>query len=72
MSSLPGFARKAATMASELSIPATRTPRSASGSAIRPVPIPNSTAPPAPASPASMSTTGVTTAGSNMSAACSS
>ena len=46
MSSLPGFARNSATMASELSIPATRTPRPASGSAIRPVPIPNSTAPP--------------------------
>ena len=49
-------------------MPATRTPRSASGSAIRPVPIPSSSAPPSPAKPASISTTGSTTAGSDMAA----
>ncbi len=54
MCSPPGFARNRATMASELSMPATRTPRSASGSAIRPVPIPNSSAPPCPARSASI------------------
>ena len=53
-------------------MPATRTPRSASGSAIRPVPIANSSAPPAPASSASRSTAGSTTAGSNMPPECSS
>ena len=47
-------------------MPATRTPRSASGSAIRPVPIANSSAAPSPASSASRSTAGPTTAGSNM------
>ena len=55
-------------MASESSMPATRTPRSASGTAIRPVPIANSSAPPSPAKPASTSTTGPTTAGSNIAA----
>src|SRR5919201_835379 len=49
MSSPPGLARNRATMASDLSMPATRTPRSASS--------------------ARVSTTGVTTAGSNMPAA---
>ena len=39
ISSPPGFARSLATIASERSIPATRTPRCESGSAIRPVPI---------------------------------
>ena len=47
-------------------MPATRTPRSASGSAIRPVPIANSSASPSPASSASSATAGSTTAGSNM------
>ncbi len=47
-------------------MPATRTPRAASGSAIRPVPIANSSARPPPASSASRSTAGPTTAGSNM------
>ena len=42
------------------------------GGAIRPVPIPSSSAAPRPARPASRSMTGVTTAGSNMAAACSS
>ena len=35
----PGFARSRATIASDRSMPATRTPRAESGSAIRPVPI---------------------------------
>ena len=44
----PGFARRRATIASEASIPCTSTPRAASGSAIRPVPIASSsTGPPA-------------------------
>ena len=47
-------------------MPATGTPRSASGSAIRPVPIANSSAAPSPASSASKSTAGPITAGSNM------
>src|SRR4051812_40757962 len=64
--SAPGFSRRRASMASELSMPATRTPRSASGSAIRPVPIANSTAAPSPASSASRSTAGPSTRGSNM------
>ena len=42
----PGLSRSLATIASEASIPSTRTPRSASGSAIRPVPIANSSARP--------------------------
>ena len=64
--SAPGFSRSSASIASELSMPATRTPRAASGSAIRPVPIANSSAAPSPASCASASTAGPTTAGSNM------
>ncbi len=64
--SAPGFSRSRASIASELSIPATRTPRAASGTAIRPVPIANSSAPPSPASPASVSTVGPTTSGLNM------
>ena len=64
--SAPGFARRRASISFELSIPATRTPRSASGSAIRPVPIANSSAPPSPASSASSSTAGATTSGSNI------
>ena len=46
MSSPPGFARSFATIAFDRSIPCTCTPRRASGSAIRPVPIPNSSARP--------------------------
>ena len=70
--SAPAFSRRRASMAAELSIPATRTPRSASASAIRPVPMANSSAPPSPASSASASAAGPTTAGSNMVAECSS
>ena len=56
-SSPPGFARSLATIARDRSIPCTGTPRCASGSAIRPVPIPSSSARPLPASPARKSTT---------------
>jgi hypothetical protein len=52
----------------ELSMPR---PRSASGSAIRPVPIANSRAAPSPASSAGVSTAGATTVGSNIPAECS-
>ena len=47
-------------------MPATFNPRAASGRAIRPVPMPNSSAGPGPASSASNDTTGSTTAESNM------
>ena len=67
--SAPGFSRSFATIASERSIPCTRTPRSDSGSAIRPVPIPSSSAAPSPARAARKSTAGSSTSGSNMSAA---
>ena len=70
--SAPGFSRRRSSIASELSIPATRTPRSDSGSAIRPVPIANSSTAPPPASSASRSTAGPTTAGSNTLADCAS
>ena len=42
MSSPPGFSRSRAIIASDASMPCTRTPRSASGSAMRPVPMPSS------------------------------
>ncbi len=45
-SSPPGFARSLATIAFDSSIPWTGTPRCASGSATRPVPIPSSSARP--------------------------
>jgi hypothetical protein len=63
-----GFARSRDSIASELSIPATRTPLSESGIAIRPVPIPNSSAAPSPAYAASISTTGPTTSAVDASA----
>ena len=68
ISSPPGFARNLATIAFDSSIPCTCTPRPASGSAIRPVPIPSSSACPFPASSTRKSTTGSTTSGSNISA----
>src|SRR5579875_3432316 len=49
-------------------MPCTGTPRSASGSAIRPVPTPNSSAAPSPASSATRSTTGPTRSGANIAA----
>ena len=64
----PSFARSWATMSGESSIPATSTPRAANGTAMRPVPIPNSSARPEPASPANTSTTGSTTSGANIAA----
>ncbi len=66
MASPPGLARSRATMARDRSMPCTSTPRRASGSAIRPVPMPNSSARPPPASPASTSATVSVKAGSNM------
>lgn len=65
----PGFARSLAAIARDSSIPCTGTPRRASGSAIRPVPTPSSSARPSPASSARRSTAGSTTAGSNIAAA---
>src|SRR3954451_24940876 len=72
MSAPPGLSRRRVAIARESSMPCTGTPRAASGRAMRPVPMPNSSAAPSPASDASTSTTGSTTAGSNMSAAYSS
>ena len=66
MASPPGLARSRATMARDRSIPCTSTPRRASGSAIRPVPMPSSSARPPPASSASTSATVSAKAGSNM------
>ena len=68
MPSAPGFARSRATIASERSIPWTVTPRAASGSAIRPVPMPSSSAAPSPARSARNSTAGSTTSGANIAA----
>ncbi len=70
--SAPGLSRRRASIASEVSIPATGTPRPASGSAMRPVPMANSSAAPSPASSANRSTAGPTTAGSNMLPECAS
>ena len=42
----PGLARSLATMARDMSMPCTGTPRPASGSAMRPVPMPSSRARP--------------------------
>ena len=68
MSSPPRFARSLATIAFDRSIPCIDTPRRASGRAIRPVPIPNSSARPLPASSTRTSTTGSITSASNISA----
>ena len=56
ISSPPGLSRSRATIARDRSIPATGTPRAASGRAIRPVPIANSSADPPSANVASRST----------------
>ena len=66
MAAPPGLARSRATMARDRSMPCTSTPRRVSGSAIRPVPMPNSSARPPPASPASTSATVSVKEGSNM------
>src|SRR3954454_21271735 len=68
MPDAPGFALSRSSMYGEISIPDTATPRSASGTATRPVPIASSSARPPPASPASRSTVGPSVAGSNRSA----
>ncbi len=65
MASPPGLARSRATMAFDRSMPCTGTPRAASGSAMRPVPMPSSSARPSPARPARKSAVAATTAGSN-------
>jgi len=51
----PGLARSRASIRADASIPVTAMPRAASGSATRPVPIPNSNA--VPASPANRART---------------
>ncbi len=66
MAAPPGFSRSRWSIASELSMPATRTPRSARGTATRPVPIANSRTRPPAASSASVSTVGPMTCGENM------
>jgi hypothetical protein len=72
IASPPGLARSRATIARDMSMPCTGTPRRASGSAMRPVPMPSSRARPelpglGPASPASTSAVRSMTAGSNSS-----
>jgi len=68
IASLPGLARSRAAIAFDSSIPRTGTPRAASGRAIRPVPIPNSSARPLPTRSARKSTTGSTADDSNIAA----
>ena len=68
MSSPPGFARILATIAFDMSIPWTATPRRDSGSAILPVPTANSSAGPSPARSARKSTVGSTASALNISA----
>lgn len=68
IASPPGLARIRSIMARDMSMPATGTPRAASGSAILPVPTANSSTLPPPASSASRSTTGSTASGRNMAA----
>src|SRR5918993_1981072 len=58
--------RSCSTIGADSSMPATGTPRSASGTATRPVPIASSSARPPPASAASLSTVGPSTSGANM------
>jgi hypothetical protein len=60
------LARSRSTMAVEISIPDTGTPRAASGNATRPVPMASSSAAPSPASSASTSTVRPTTSASNI------
>jgi hypothetical protein len=55
-------------MGCDSSMPATRTPRSTSGIATRPVPMASSRAAPSPATAARKSTAGSRTSGSNMKA----
>ena len=60
------FSRSRATIGADSSMPVTGTPRSASGTATRPVPTASSSARPPPASSASRSTAGPSTSGANM------
>lgn len=62
----PGLALSRAVIARDMSMPCTGTPRPARGSAIRPMPTPNSSARPPPASRARRSTAGSTASGVNM------
>src|SRR4051794_33060374 len=68
MPAAPGLARSRSSMCGESSMPDTGTPRSANGSATRPVPTASSSARPSPARSASRSTVGPSVAGSNRSA----
>src|SRR5690349_10002759 len=72
IASSPTFSRTLAAIGAESSMPLTGTPRSARGTATRPVPIASSSAGPSPARSASRSTVGRSTSGANMSAAASS
>jgi hypothetical protein len=60
------FVRSLSTIGRDNSMPVTGTPRSARGTATRPVPMANSSAGPSPDSSASRSTVGVRTSGANM------
>ena len=68
MRSPPGLPRSFSAIAADESMPCTGTPRASSGSAMRPVPTPSSSARPSPASVTRKSTTGSTTSGANISA----
>lgn len=65
IASPPGLSRIRATIARDRSMPWTGTPRSARGSATRPVPTPSSSARPPAASPASSSAIGARVSGWN-------
>ena len=60
------FVRSWSIIGRDSSMPVTGTPRSASGTATRPVPMANSSARPSPASSARRSTVGPSTSGANM------
>ncbi|WP_435588598.1 hypothetical protein [Micromonospora chalcea] len=60
------FDRSRSTIGTESSMPLTRTPRPARGTATRPVPMANSSTGPSPASAASRSTAGSSTSGANI------
>ena len=66
MASPPGLPRSLATIARDISMPCTGTPRRDSGSPMRPVPMANSRARPLPASSASRLTAGSIASGWNM------
>ena len=60
------FSRSRATIGADSSMPVTGTPRSASGTATRPVPMASSSTRPPPASATSRSTVGPSTSGANI------